>query len=105
MTLIESFNILEMTPTNNVDAIKSQYRVLAKKYHPDLHGDTGIKFNLISEAYQYILNNKDLIRFGTQLNKSICPKCSGVGKISVPRRGAFGVKHSIEVCPVCGGNS
>lgn len=104
MTLIESFNILEMTPTSNIDAVKAQYRVLAKKYHPDLHKDTGRRFNMISEAYQFILNNKSLINFNMNPGRTICPKCSGLGKVSVPRKGAFGVKHTIEVCPMCGGN-
>ena len=31
------YKLLEMEPSNNLDDIKSQYRKLIRKYHPDRH--------------------------------------------------------------------
>ena len=37
--------------TNNFEEIKRQYRVLAKKYHPDINKNGGEKFKQINFAY------------------------------------------------------
>ena len=53
--LINPF-ILELSiKKNNSEEIKAQYRILSKKYHPDLGGDP-IIFNLITKAKDQLLS-------------------------------------------------
>tara|TARA_B100001094_G_scaffold67725_1_gene63876 strand:+ start:209 stop:670 length:462 start_codon:yes stop_codon:yes gene_type:complete len=57
--MIEHYNILGLTPSATQDEIKSAYRKLAIKYHPDKNKelDAEDKFKKISEAYQVLSNN------------------------------------------------
>jgi len=52
----EAFNTLEMSPTANVENIKTQYKLLAKKNHPDILKDDGLKMKLINAAYEFLIN-------------------------------------------------
>jgi len=45
------YKILEVEKNATPDKIKSQYKILARKYHPDKGGDPD-KFKEISEAYE-----------------------------------------------------
>lgn len=45
------YKILEVEKNASPDKIKSQYKILARKYHPDKGGDPD-KFKEISEAYE-----------------------------------------------------
>jgi molecular chaperone DnaJ len=54
MKLEECYRILEAKEGQNMDEIKSHYRRLAFKYHPDLHPDdrnASRKFQRLNEAY------------------------------------------------------
>ena len=63
------YKILEVNRNSSIDDIKKQYKILAKKYHPDKGGNED-KFKEISEAFQnlsdplkkrnYDLNNLNL---------------------------------------------
>lgn len=63
------YKILEVNRNASIDDIKKQYKILAKKYHPDKGGNED-KFKEISEAFQnlsdplkkrnYDLNNLNL---------------------------------------------
>ena len=51
---IDYYIVLEIPPDSSQDAIKKAYRVLVKKFHPDLHPDkkdATAKMQLINEAY------------------------------------------------------
>ncbi|MDD4556080.1 MAG: DnaJ domain-containing protein [Alphaproteobacteria bacterium] len=54
------FEIMEIKPSEvSIKLIKKQYKILAKKYHPDLNqGDKEMeeKFKSLSLAYNYLLN-------------------------------------------------
>lgn len=53
------YKILGVAKTANAGEIKSAYRTLAKKYHPDLNpGDGGERIKEINEAYE-VLSNDD----------------------------------------------
>lgn len=53
------YEILEIEPTEDVTAIKSAYRKLARKYHPDLNGGNRLyeeKFKEISQACEILMD-------------------------------------------------
>lgn len=55
------YEILEIEPTDDLSMIKSAFRKLARKYHPDLNGGNRVyeeKFKEIAEACE-VLMNKD----------------------------------------------
>lgn len=64
------YDILEVSSSANADAIKSAYRRLARKYHPDLNSGDEVfakKFKEIIEAYEILSDvekkkNYDLLR-------------------------------------------
>lgn len=45
------WDILEIAQTNNVDVIKSNFRRLAMKWHPDVKGGNAEAFHKLNEAY------------------------------------------------------
>ncbi len=56
------YKILELPPSASPVEIKSSYRRLAIKYHPDTNGDNEIshlKFKEIHEAYKVLSNEKE----------------------------------------------
>lgn len=54
------YEILEVSKTSDADEIKSSYRRLAKKYHPDLNKapEAAEKFKEINEAYECLSDDK-----------------------------------------------
>jgi len=55
------YEILEISPQAGPDEIKTAYRKLVKRFHPDKHGDShwsNEQFRLIQEAY-LVLSNPD----------------------------------------------
>ncbi|MES2519853.1 MAG: DnaJ domain-containing protein [Bacteroidota bacterium] len=58
--LNDYYSILETTYPSNQLEIKKQYRLLAKKWHPDINSalDATIKMQIITEAYYVLSNNR-----------------------------------------------
>jgi len=54
---LNEYEILGVKPTDDVNTIKARYKQLAKILHPDKGGDPYI-FNLVTQAYKKILQNK-----------------------------------------------
>jgi DnaJ-class molecular chaperone len=54
------YQILEISDSASQSEVKSAYRKLAKKYHPDVNKDPGAeeKFKQVSDAYESIINPK-----------------------------------------------
>lgn len=54
---IELLSSLGLPPDSTIGTIKSKFRELAKKYHPDLGGDSG-KFIELVNTYKKLINNE-----------------------------------------------
>jgi len=59
------YSILGVTPDSTQAEIKSAYRTLARKFHPDINPDGGEKFKDISEAYETLSDSKKKSRYDT----------------------------------------
>ena len=62
MNYEKAIYILDLPKHFDKDALKNQYKKLAKKYHPDRCklNDANEKFILISDAYQYLLAHENI---------------------------------------------
>lgn len=58
MNYEQRLKLLEITKESSIDDLKSSYRRLAKKYHPDLNKNLdGKLFNLLTESYDWLIEN------------------------------------------------
>src|SRR3990172_10531386 len=61
------YKILGVERTASKEAIKAAYRILAKKFHPDLNMDNPKlaeqKFKEISEAYEVLIDDNKRLRY------------------------------------------
>lgn len=51
----ESFKIMELSECYDIELIKKQFKILAKRYHPDLGEKNHKRFNEINRAYRFLL--------------------------------------------------
>ncbi len=74
------YEILDVTPDATSEELKSAYRKLARKYHPDIAGNEGVeKFKEITEAYETLSDETkrkryDILRGIFNYNKSTTDK-------------------------------
>ena len=65
------YEILNVKPNVSFEELKTAYRKLARKYHPDVAGDEGIeKFKEITEAYETLSNETSRKRY--DILRGIC---------------------------------
>ena len=59
------YEVLGISKSASIDEIKSSYRKLAKKYHPDLNKEPGAdeKFKEVQEAYDVLSDEKKRARY------------------------------------------
>lgn len=50
------YRVLGVKPSDSIEHIKSQYKSLCKKYHPDAGGDA-LKFQEVKDAWNYLSKN------------------------------------------------
>jgi molecular chaperone DnaJ len=62
------FEILGVSENASDEEIKKQYRLLSKKYHPDINPEGGEKFKEIAEAYDVLSDPDKKIRYQQQKN-------------------------------------
>ncbi|MEP6925732.1 MAG: J domain-containing protein [Pyrinomonadaceae bacterium] len=71
--MVDYYRILKVSPKASAVEIKSAYRRLARKMHPDVNAgsDTAAKdFAKIAKAYQILSNSEDRARYDTQRIKA-----------------------------------
>lgn len=71
--MVNYYDILKVSPKASSAEIKSAYRRLARKLHPDLNngsGDTARKFASIAEAYEVLGNPKERASYDARLLKA-----------------------------------
>ena len=59
------YSILGVTPDSTFAEIKSAYRTLARKYHPDINPDGAQRFKDVSEAYSTLCDTKKRTQYDT----------------------------------------
>jgi molecular chaperone DnaJ len=61
MNLREAYSILEIDPSSSDEEVKKKYKVLAKKYHPDIckEANADDKFKKINQAFETIQKGED----------------------------------------------
>jgi len=59
------YSILGVTPDSTEAEIKSAYRSLARKYHPDINPSGTTKFKDITEAYETLSDSKKRLQYDT----------------------------------------
>jgi hypothetical protein len=73
IAMVDYYRILKVSPKASAIEIKSAYRRLARKMHPDVNAgsDTAARdFAKIAKAYQILSNSEERARYDTQLIKA-----------------------------------
>src|SRR5947208_1950260 len=68
--MVNYYDVLKVSPQASGPEIKSAYRRLARKLHPDKNNgseDTAVKFAAIAEAYEVLGNAKERSRYDRRL--------------------------------------
>lgn len=81
MEFKDYYNILGVKPDADAKTVKTAYRKLARKYHPDVNPDDGAeaKFKEVAEAYQVLKNEQlraefdELRQYGSQTQQGFQP--------------------------------
>lgn len=73
--MINYYEILEISPKASKEIIEKSYKVLAKKYHPDLNPDNRKeaekKIKLINEAYEVLSDDKKKENYDAVLRRKM----------------------------------
>ncbi len=88
MDFIDYYKILGVDPDADSKVIKTAYRKLARKYHPDMNPDEGAeaKFKDVAEAYQVLKDPQrravfdELRQYGGQSKQGFVPPGSQAGR-------------------------
>lgn len=59
MNLSEAYSALGISQDISDEELKTSYKSLAKKYHPDIYKEDPNRFKLINEAYQLIIDHRE----------------------------------------------
>ena len=73
--MVNYYDILKVSPQASRTEIKSAYRRLARKLHPDKNNgseETALKFAEIAEAYEILGNPKERVNFDRRLIATLC---------------------------------
>jgi len=69
--IISHYDVLRITANASTEEIKQSYKILAKKYHPDLNKEDTAKedFLLIHEAFSILCDKERKSEYDKFLNK------------------------------------
>ncbi|MBL7002563.1 MAG: DnaJ domain-containing protein [Gammaproteobacteria bacterium] len=96
MEFKDYYKVLEVESDADAKTIKTAYRKLARKYHPDINPEEGAedKFKEVAEAYEVLKNAErraeydELRRYGGQHDKGFKPPPGGHDNRGTPSGGA-----------------
>ncbi len=69
--MVNYYDILKVSPEASKAEIKSAYRRLAHKLHPDRNNgseETALKFAAIAEAYEILGNSKERVKYDRKMS-------------------------------------
>lgn len=85
--MINHYEILGICPTASLDEIKSAYRILARKTHPDRQGDLN-HFHAVQQAYEVLGNaekrdqyDQARSRWMHQIGALCCHRCGNANRV------------------------
>lgn len=84
---MDYYKVLKVTPDSNTTEIKSAYRRLARKYHPDVNGgkvESSREFARIAKAYKILCNPQDRAFYDKQRLKAKFSKNSHLFDLENP---------------------
>jgi curved DNA-binding protein len=95
MEFKDYYKILNVKPDADAKEIKTAYRKLARKYHPDMNPDEGAedKFKEVAEAYEVLKSTErraefdELRQYGSQSGKGFEPPPGWQGASGSSRQG------------------
>lgn len=64
------YSVLQLQPGASPEDIKTSYRALVKKYHPDMHGGNAHLFSRVKEAYEILSDPAQRSRFERVAHKT-----------------------------------
>ena len=62
LSMVDLYRILQVAPDAEADVIRSAFRALARKYHPDLGGSDG-QMALLNEAWRVLGNPRERAQY------------------------------------------
>lgn len=91
--LINCYKILEVPNFSDIKTIQRGYRLMAKKYHPDVNKTAQAHdiFVLVSKAYQTLTNNSTKISHDLELKNALLWSSEGAYKKQINQRKHQGV--------------
>ncbi|MDC7231633.1 MAG: J domain-containing protein [Spirochaetales bacterium] len=95
MRYLDYYSILNLPPEADIREVESQFRILAKKYHPDVNGNSPeslLKFRSILEAYKFLSEQSRKTVYDTYVRSSIVRK-----RIATEYRGSDDLLEILKV--------
>lgn len=104
-----AYEILGIPPASDIELIHDRYLELAWEFHPDRTPEDAKRAALNAERFKVIGSAWSELKFAPlrarydaklRMEKKICTRCEGEGKVGVFRAGKF--RRGLE-CPECKG--
>ena len=106
MDYFKAKKVLELSDNYSEEELKTQYKMLAKKYHPDniVSGNEQL-FMDVKEAYNYLLTNSSTEKQKDDEVKRevVCPMCDGKGWCRTKIKVSTGFVAQKTKCTACDG--
>ena len=98
------YNVLDAHPGMTDEELKTQHRVLSRRYHPDRAGGNEGLFVAVQQAYVMVKTAKDRSKLKLRLSGlgDICTECNGEGYTRRFRKFQLVGTRICHACDRCG---